>query len=62
LLVSLVYVVVCRLLAFLVLLAREGCQNCVHSGRGPWGAETRSGGELVFVDEAAEEVAPAQGW
>jgi hypothetical protein len=27
----------------------------------PWGAETRSGGELVFVDEAAEEVAPAQG-
>jgi hypothetical protein len=26
-----------------------------------WGAETRSGGELVFVDEAAEEVAPAQG-
>jgi putative transposase len=29
--------------------------------RSPWGAETRSGGELVFVDEAAEEVASAQG-
>jgi hypothetical protein len=27
----------------------------------PWGAETRSGGEFVFVDEAAEEVAPAHG-
>jgi hypothetical protein len=26
-----------------------------------WGAETRSGGELVLVDEAAEKVAPAQG-
>jgi dienelactone hydrolase len=26
-----------------------------------WGTETRSGGELVFSDEAAEEVAPAQG-
>jgi hypothetical protein len=26
----------------------------------PWGAETRSGGALVLVDEAAEEVEPVQ--
>jgi len=32
-----------------------------RSNEGSWGVETRSGGELVFVDGAAEEVAPAQG-